>query len=212
MIKTLLLDLDGTLFDDKAAMAEATKAFFLAHEKALNGETFDVFFQRWCSIADKCWARFLSGELSFEGQRRERVREVLGQEVSDAEADEAFGPHHDAYENTWGCYADVTEFLQRTKNLRKITVTNGQRDQQRLKMKKTGLLADIPDLVTPEDAGVSKPDVGIFNYALRALGAKPEEAMMIGDDHECDIAPAKKLGMRTLWVRRPEIGLADVEL
>lgn len=73
MIKALLLDLDGTLLDDRAAMMAATKAFFLAHEKVLSGETFDEFFQRWCSSADKCWRRFLSGELSFEGQRRDRA-------------------------------------------------------------------------------------------------------------------------------------------
>ena len=74
------------------------------------------------------------------------------------------------------------------------------------------MLTDIPDLVTPEDAGVWKPDVRIFNHALRILAVSAEEVMMIGDDYECDIAPAEKLGMQTFWVRRPENRLGDVEL
>lgn len=153
MIKALLLDLDGTLLDDKAAMTAAKQAFYKVHANARSDETFDEFSLRWSSTAAQCWERFLSGELSFTGQQRERVRIVLDRNLLDAEATEAFAPYLSAYEHAWSCYEDVAGFLQRTKGLKKIAVTNGQREQQRAKMERTGLLRDIPDLVTPENAG-----------------------------------------------------------
>jgi putative hydrolase of the HAD superfamily len=83
-----------------------------------------------------------------------------------------------------------------------MAVTNGQRTQQRAKMERAGLIADIPDMVTPEDAGAWKPDPGIFHHALARLGVSPSEALMIGDDHECDIVGAQNVGLKTFWVRR----------
>ncbi|MGB7538489.1 MAG: HAD hydrolase-like protein, partial [Anaerolineales bacterium] len=35
---------------------------------------------------------------------------------------------------------------------------------------------------------------------LAALGVEPPSAWMIGDDWECDIAPAMSLGMRAAWI------------
>ena len=74
-------------------------------------------------------------------------------------------------------------------------------------MAATGLLAHVPEIVTPADARAWKPDPGIFLHALQCLAVKPEEAVMIGDDYEKDIVPAARLGLRTHWVRRPGGGL-----
>jgi len=38
--------------------------------------------------------------------------------------------------------------------------------------------------------------------ALDKAGCRPEEAIMIGDRLDNDIIPAKKMGMRTVWVRQ----------
>lgn len=50
--------------------------------------------------------------------------------------------------------------------------------------------------------GVSKPDPAIFHIALQQAGCQPEEALMIGDRPDNDIAPAKSIGMRTIRLRR----------
>jgi putative hydrolase of the HAD superfamily len=113
------------------------------------------------------------------------------------------------YRGAWRCYDDVAGFLRATGSHKKIAVTNGDRRQQREKMEATGLLAHIPDLVAPEDAGAWKPDHGIFLHALRLLDVRPDEAMMIGDDYERDIVPAAAVGLRTFWVRRECYGLND---
>jgi HAD superfamily hydrolase (TIGR01549 family) len=53
-----------------------------------------------------------------------------------------------------------------------------------------------------EIVGVSKPDPAIFHLALRQAGCTPQEAIMIGDRPDNDIAPANAVGMATIRFRR----------
>ena len=52
------------------------------------------------------------------------------------------------------------------------------------------------------EAGCAKPDPKIFTMALDEAGCNASEAFMIGDRLDNDIIPAKKLGMKTVWVRQ----------
>jgi HAD superfamily hydrolase (TIGR01509 family) len=49
--------------------------------------------------------------------------------------------------------------------------------------------------------GIFKPDPAIFTVALGKLHTEPTSAAMIGDSPGKDIAPARALGMRTVWLR-----------
>lgn len=49
--------------------------------------------------------------------------------------------------------------------------------------------------------GIFKPEPGIFEAALKKLQCAPESVAMIGDSLGKDCAPARKLGMRTVWLR-----------
>lgn len=53
----------------------------------------------------------------------------------------------------------------------------------------------ISDLV-----GYHKPDVRIFEEAMRRTGADPKNSIMVGDRIDNDIRPAKMLGMKTVWL------------
>jgi HAD superfamily hydrolase (TIGR01549 family) len=68
--------------------------------------------------------------------------------------------------------------------------------------------AGFADLVSvwaiSAELGVDKPDPAIFSHALAEAGATPERVVMVGDRLDRDIAPAKALGMRTVWVLRNE--------
>jgi HAD superfamily hydrolase (TIGR01549 family) len=52
------------------------------------------------------------------------------------------------------------------------------------------------------EAGVRKPDPAIFRLALEKAGCRAEQAVMIGDRIDNDVAPARALGMRTVHVRQ----------
>ena len=52
------------------------------------------------------------------------------------------------------------------------------------------------------EAGCAKPDPKIFTMALDEAGCNASEAFMIGDRLDNDIIPARKLGMKAVWVRQ----------
>ncbi len=51
------------------------------------------------------------------------------------------------------------------------------------------------------EIGAAKPDPGIFRSALSMANCLPHQAVMVGDRLDNDIFPAKKLGMKTVWLR-----------
>lgn len=75
-----------------------------------------------------------------------------------------------------------------------------------------GFLAACPELSSLVDfAGLSfregcrKPATALFEKAVQELGVRPEDTWMVGDTYENDLAPAIRLGLRTIWVlSRPE--------
>ncbi len=56
-------------------------------------------------------------------------------------------------------------------------------------------------VLTHNDTGEYKPSPGPFKKVLAELGIRPEEAMMVGDWPERDIAGAAELGMKTVFAR-----------
>jgi HAD superfamily hydrolase (TIGR01458 family) len=65
---------------------------------------------------------------------------------------------------------------------------------------------------------IGKPALPFFRQALRALDLPPRQVLMVGDDAQNDLQPARKLGLRTALVRtgKPvgdaEIAMADMVL
>ena len=78
-------------------------------------------------------------------------------------------------------------------------VTDAESFQARRRLEKTGLIDYFETVVTPDLSGRCKPEPDSLLYALRRLGAKPEEAMMVGDSAARDIAAGRRLGMVTAF-------------
>lgn len=72
--------------------------------------------------------------------------------------------------------------------------------QERLDNWGIGKFFDV--VMASAEAGCAKPDPEIFTVALEKAGCAPSDAFMIGDRLDNDIVPAKKLGMKTIWVRQ----------
>ena len=66
-------------------------------------------------------------------------------------------------------------------------------------------------VLSSEEEGLEKPDERIFLRALGRAGCEPHEACMIGDRPDNDIAPAKRLGMRTIRITQGLGGLMPVK-
>jgi putative hydrolase of the HAD superfamily len=115
---------------------------------------------------------------------------------------------HEAY---WQGYFDlmipdedcveVLEWL-REKRIRTALVSNYTTGMQIKKLKKMKLERALDFLVTSEEAGAEKPNPAPFRLALSFLDVEPENALMIGDSLNDDIAPATALGITSILLNR----------
>jgi len=64
-----------------------------------------------------------------------------------------------------------------------------------------GLLDHLAALLDSRVEGLAKPDPRFFALALERLGVAGAECAMVGDSFERDIAPARPLGMKTVWIQ-----------
>lgn len=70
-----------------------------------------------------------------------------------------------------------------------------------------GLIRHIDLVFSSTEEGISKPDISFYERALKAANCSAQEAVMIGDRLDNDIFPAKKLGMKTVWIKQGFGGL-----
>lgn len=70
------------------------------------------------------------------------------------------------------------------------------------RLKNWGILKYIDVVAASAELGVAKPDRIIFDKAFESAGCTAQESVMVGDRLDNDISPAKKLGMKTVWIRQ----------
>ena len=75
----------------------------------------------------------------------------------------------------------------------------------------TGLAPLLDTVLCSALAGLRKPDPAIFSAALAGLALPAAEVAMVGDSLASDIAPAKQLGLTTVWIRGDRVFVAADE-
>jgi putative hydrolase of the HAD superfamily len=105
-------------------------------------------------------------------------------------------------------FLEVPPTLGRLAEGRRLAiVTNGAPRLQRAKIEHARLGAGVHAIVVSGEVGVGKPDRRVFETALNALGARPEEAVMVGDNLHRDIVGAQRCGILAVWIDRIALGL-----
>ena len=80
-------------------------------------------------------------------------------------------------------------------------VTNGMKEVQYSRIGKSSIGKYIDKIIISEEVGISKPNAGIFEYALKELGTEDKkEAIMVGDSLSADIQGGINFGIDTCWV------------
>lgn len=70
--------------------------------------------------------------------------------------------------------------------------------------KKVGIYDLIDDFTFSYSIRLGKPNIEIFNEAIKKVGISPNECIMVGDSLDKDIKPAIDLGMKTIWLNLNE--------
>lgn len=202
-IRAVVWDVDDTIFDYTGA-DRAGMRLHLAAEGLLDGyETVEQAIVRWREITDAQWARFSAGEVDFQGQRRDRVRVFLGEELSDAEADAWFQRYIAHYETVWALFPDVLPVLDAlAASHRHAVLSNSSIHVQDRKLRALGVYDRFEAVLCAAELGVSKPEAGAFHAACEALELAPEQVAYVGDHPEIDGRGAAEAGLRSFWIDR----------
>jgi putative hydrolase of the HAD superfamily len=104
--------------------------------------------------------------------------------------------------------AEETLIAMKQKGFKVGIITNttiSRENDVRKTLRQLGLESYFDFIVTSVDAGCEKPDGRIFSIALRAVGVKAGEAVMVGDRVAKDIVGGNRIGMMTIlfkWNQR----------
>ncbi len=78
-------------------------------------------------------------------------------------------------------------------------ITNGRDFFQKRKIAALGFDEYFDFIITSGGVGVKKPDLSIFKLGLSKFSASGQKVCFCGDSLSSDMAPAKNLGLVTLW-------------
>lgn len=116
-----------------------------------------------------------------------------------------FDELHDAFTHAahWRLYDDARAAVDavRTRGLRAGIISNWDHRLRPL-LDALELTALFDPIVVSIEEGVEKPHPRIFQAALHRAGVMPGAALHVGDSPEDDLAGARSVGMRALWLDR----------
>jgi putative hydrolase of the HAD superfamily len=215
VIRSVLFDLDDTLFDHGHAARQALEAVRDTHMSIAALAPGELERQH-AEILEVLHLQVLRGTLGLDAARQERFRRLFlsaGVDADETLAAAAAAAYRARYMTSWREVAGATSLLRALRaRVRVGIVSNNLTREQEDKLRFCGFDRLVDAVVISESAGVSKPDPEIFRMALAQLGTPATEAVMIGDAWNTDIAGARAAGMRAVWLNphgRPRPEQAD---
>lgn len=106
---------------------------------------------------------------------------------------------HSEYEKL---YPETKACLKRLKLKFKIGIIANQIIGLKERLKRFGISEYVDLVISSAEEGVAKPDLRIFEIAAERAGCAFQNAVMVGDRLDNDIAPANMLGMKTIWIKQ----------
>ncbi len=201
--KHIFFDLDRTLWDfEKSAL----QAFDIIHDKyelVYQGvENAGAFHDAYTIHNNRLWDLYRLGEISKEALKGKRFHlTLLDFGIDDKKMAEQIGEDYTVISpklvNLFPNAIEILEYL--FPKYRMHIITNGFSEVQELKLKSSGMDKFFDKVITSEEAGVKKPDLRIFKYALEKAGTNAGESIMIGDDYKVDIIGAQNAGLDQIF-------------
>jgi len=230
-IRALLFDLDDTLVVDEAvskealtSTAELAATIHGADAKRFQRTAAEEARRLWAEGPSHAYCRAIGisafeclwGNFAGDSAEITQLREwahPFRRQVFDASLREQLLDHSDGEEKLAEHFSatrrkfqrllpDALEVLVRLKSKYKMgLLTNGAPDLQREKLAASGLRLYFDAVAVSGEHGIGKPRAEIFEILLRELGVQANQAVMIGNSLERDIAGARNAGVLPIWIQ-----------
>ncbi|MFD2915395.1 YjjG family noncanonical pyrimidine nucleotidase [Psychroserpens luteus] len=195
-IKHIFFDLDHTLWDFDKNSALTFEKIFKVHDLDLDTS---VFLEVYEPINLNYWKLYREEKIDKESLRYKRLKDAfdaVGFKVSDDiinQLSEDYITYLTTFNHLFDGTVDLLNYLQPVYDLH--IITNGFEEAQQRKMDNASISHFFKTITNSETAGVKKPNPIIFNHALQASNANPNDSIMIGDNYEADILGAIDVGL-----------------
>jgi putative hydrolase of the HAD superfamily len=190
-IKTLLWDLDDTLYDEKTYVKSGFQSVASFVGKKYSQDPSDVFQSLWGSfLSDGRGKNFDALTVKFP-QLKEKTKDLV----------DLYRTHLPSIE----IEPEIQALLRSLKKagFRMGMITDGWETAQKKKVESLDLYSIFDKIVFSQKNGLEfrKPHPSSFQEMLDYFQAQPNETMMIGNDYDRDIEGAKLLGIQTFHTK-----------
>jgi len=192
-VKVLTFDCYGTLIDWETGILGALRPILDGHN--LQVSEHDIL------------ELYASAEATIEQGAYRPYREVLRSVVKQFGERFEFHPTEDemtslaASLQDWPPFADAEPALRKLqKKYQLAVISNVDDDLFDGSINRLGI--DFDHIITAQQANAYKPSEAVFEFALRSIDIPRERILHCAQSLYHDIAPARKLGIRTVWINR----------
>ena len=198
MIKTVLFDLDETLFDFKSDERAALKSTLLS----LGIKTDDDVLSLYSRINLDQWKRLEKREITRDQAKFNRYKlffEALGVNSDPNLANELY---EGKLSEQGRLLPGAKQTLERLYgSFRLFIVSNGTEQVQRGRLKNTGIDIFFEKAFFSEQIGFEKPDIRFFDACFSSIpDFDRKSTVIVGDSLSSDIAGGRMAGITTLWI------------
>lgn len=194
---TFLVDADDTIFDFKAAAAEALEKSFTECSLPYSDGVYSAYME----INDSLWKRLERKEINQTELKALRFTAVLERLNIDFPGTEM----NDIYVKNLGecavIFNGAEEFLGELSHLGDVyIITNGFKAVQERRLKKFKIERFAKGVFVSEEVGANKPDIKYLEYVKeRVPGFDKDKTLVIGDSLTSDIALANAGDIDCVW-------------
>jgi len=194
----LIFDADGTLFDFAKSEADALIKSFNKFNLHFD---YNKHLKVYRTINHQIWSEFENGSISADNLKPERFRRFTSQFN--------FSIEPSVFSNAYLNYLAEAAFLLEGANgllnkikgkFKLVLLTNGLTKVQRRRFALTNMKEYFDAIIISEEVGFKKPQVEIFDLALKKIGhSNKSDVLMIGDNLSSDILGGKNYNIDTCW-------------
>jgi putative hydrolase of the HAD superfamily len=202
--RAIFFDLDGTLIDEQAGVAEA-RAAVAAAMRARGHAVDDAAYSAASDAVIRDLLAANGGEWPFVWSREAVIGDTLARlGLPAAAADEMAAVYLRTRLGHVRLLDGAVAAVDWARSGHRVgLITNGPGPEQREKLRRAGLTASFESLTISGEAGAAKPDGAIFAQALASLGVEAGEAVHVGNSLAADIVGAREAGLDAVWLRAP---------